>query len=248
MSQSCATCHNPDFAFVDPRDNQSGRAASLGDNGTSLGGRNAPTASYASFIPKFRQDKKTGDYSGGLFHDGRVSSLEAQAGGPPLNPIEMGMLSKAHVAERVRGKAIYVKQFKSFFGDSVFADDNAVFDGVKAAIASFERSRTFAPFDSKYDRELRGEYEFSELEELGKALFFSNNNTNCSTCHVLHGPSHRQETFSNYSYHNIHVPENLNLQRVNGIKTPDRGLANNPAASGTENIGKFRVLLYVMSP
>lgn len=43
-TQSCATCHDPDRAFTDPRDGGVGGAASLGDDGVSLGDRNTPTA------------------------------------------------------------------------------------------------------------------------------------------------------------------------------------------------------------
>ena len=50
-SQACATCHSPDFAFVDPRETEAGLAVSLGDDGTSLGDRNAPSAAYARFSP-----------------------------------------------------------------------------------------------------------------------------------------------------------------------------------------------------
>lgn len=54
-TQSCATCHNPDFGFADPRDSgtPAGRAASVGADGKSLGDRNAPTAAYARFSPAF---------------------------------------------------------------------------------------------------------------------------------------------------------------------------------------------------
>jgi len=31
-SQSCATCHDPEHAFIDPRDNGVGGAVSLGDD------------------------------------------------------------------------------------------------------------------------------------------------------------------------------------------------------------------------
>ncbi len=54
-TQACATCHAPDHAFTDPRETTAGRAASLGDDGTSLGDRNAPTAAYASFRAGLRQ-------------------------------------------------------------------------------------------------------------------------------------------------------------------------------------------------
>ena len=44
------------------------------------------------------------------------------------------------------------------------------------AIASFERTPEVSPFDSKYDRYLRGEYDLTPTEDLGKSIFFSNNN------------------------------------------------------------------------
>ncbi len=50
-TQSCATCHNPERAFIDDRRDVDGRipAVSLGDDGFSLGDRNTPTAAYAAF-------------------------------------------------------------------------------------------------------------------------------------------------------------------------------------------------------
>ena len=45
-TQSCATCHDPEYGFADPRG-----AASIGDDGASVGDRNAPTATYAAYIP-----------------------------------------------------------------------------------------------------------------------------------------------------------------------------------------------------
>ena len=62
-----------------------GGAVSLGDNGKSLGDRNAPSAAYASLAPEFHIDA-SGKPVGGLFLDGRAKTLEEQAGGPPLNP------------------------------------------------------------------------------------------------------------------------------------------------------------------
>jgi len=71
---SCATCHDPDHAFVDarflkPDVDQSifmHGALSVGDDDVSLGGRNAPTATYAKFSPEFSKNTK-GVYVGGQF-------------------------------------------------------------------------------------------------------------------------------------------------------------------------------------
>jgi cytochrome c peroxidase len=46
---------------------------------------------------------------------------------------------------------------------------------------SFERTDEFSPFDSKYDRYLKGEYDLTPLEDLGMSIFFSNNNNSCAS-------------------------------------------------------------------
>ena len=90
-TQSCSTCHNPDTAFVDQRKNSANQMVSEGDNPHLHGNRNANTALYAMFSPDFHFDKKIQDYVGGQFWDGRAKDLAEQAGGPPVNPVEMGM-------------------------------------------------------------------------------------------------------------------------------------------------------------
>ncbi|MGA7269003.1 MAG: cytochrome-c peroxidase [Aestuariivirga sp.] len=242
-TQACSTCHAPDHAFTDPRETAAGRAASLGDDGTSLGDRNAPTAAYASFAPVFGRNAK-GRWAGGQFHDGREPDLEGQAGGPPLNPLEMGMPSKSAVVGRLRENPDYVSRFQKIFGKDVFADDERAYAAMTQAIAAFERTPLFQPFDSKYDRALRGEYDLTEEEELGRVLFFSNQFTNCSKCHQLKPLGGAEgETFSNYEFHNIGVPVNAELRAVNGLPTShvDGGLLENAAVGGDPaQKGKFK--------
>ena len=240
-TQSCATCHNPEAAFVDDRDNGVSKMASLGDDLKSLGDRQAPTASYAKFSPDFHFNAKKGFYVGGQFWDGRETSLEGQAGGPPLNPIEMGMGSKKEVVERIKENSYYVQAFKELFGEDIFKDDEKTYDAMTVAIATFERSNEFSPFDSKYDRYLKGEYDLTPLEDLGKSIFFSNNNNSCATCHVLKGEDKAGETFTNYEYHNIGTPANKTLRAKNGVKDIDKGLAANPNIKiKDENLGKYK--------
>lgn len=243
-SQSCGSCHNPDHGFVDPLETKAGRAASLGDDGRSIGDRNAPTAAYARFSPVFGRGAD-GKWRGGQFHDGRAATLEEQAGGPPLNPGEMGMPSKAAVVERLKEKPGYVAAFGRLFGETVLADVPAAYEAMTRAIAAFERTERFAPFDSKYDRSLRGEATLTEQEELGRVLFFSKQFTNCSLCHRLKQADGADgETFTDHSFHNIGVPANRALRAVNGVAkgTRDRGLAANPAVRGDHRQdGKFKV-------
>ncbi|WP_425046540.1 cytochrome-c peroxidase [Primorskyibacter sp. S87] len=239
-TQSCATCHDPEAGFADPRETAAGRAVSLGDDGVSLGDRSAPTAAYAAFAPGFHQNDE-GKWVGGLFWDGRADSLEAQAGGPPLNPIEMGMPGKPAVVARLQENADYVAAMQALFGPNIFADPDKAYDAMTRAIAAFERTDLFAPFDSKYDRYLRGETMLSEDEELGRVLFFSEQFTNCNLCHQLkQSPMDPAETFTNYEHHNIGVPVNEAARAVNGAKGPDLGLLANPLVDDGAQGGKFR--------
>lgn len=240
-TQSCASCHSPAQGFSDPRRSAEG-AFSLGDDGDSLGNRNAPTASYAAFIPPFHQNSGA-MWIGGLFWDGRANSLEEQAGGPPLNPVEMGMPDKAALVQRLRDNPAYVERFASLFAPDILQDGERGFEAMTQAIAAFERSEELAPFSSKYDRYLAGKEELSKEEELGRTLFFSEQFTNCNLCHQLRSsPMGTQETFSDYSYHNIGVPRNPAISLEAGMPADfiDEGLLANPQVSDPAQRGKFR--------
>ncbi|WP_299933556.1 cytochrome c peroxidase [uncultured Pelagimonas sp.] len=235
-TQSCASCHAPENGFADPRG-----AASLGDDGASIGDRNAPTASYASFAPPFHQ-RDDGAWVGGQFLDGRAADLMEQAGGPPLNPIEMGLTDKAEAVARLAENPSYVAAFDSLFDQGILNRPDEAYSAMTQAIAMFERTDQFAPFDSKYDRYLRGEVELAKEEELGRILFFSEQFTNCNLCHQLQRSQiHPQETFSNYEFHNIGVPVNQSLRAENGVLTKDLGLLANPLVTDPSQAGKFKV-------
>ena len=240
-TQSCATCHNPNAGFIDDRENVVSKMASLGDDEKSFGDRQAPTASYAKFSPKFHFDEKKQKYIGGQFWDGRAATLEEQAGGPPLDPIEMGMASKKDVVERLKENDLYVSSFKNLYGNDILNDEQKAYDALSEVIASFERTDAFSSFDSKYDKYLKGEYDLTPLEDLGKSLFFSNNNNSCATCHVLKGEDKEGETFTNYEYHNIGTPANKALRAKNGVNEIDKGLLANPAVSDIKELGKHKV-------
>ncbi|MCB1874882.1 MAG: hypothetical protein KDH88_02810 [Chromatiales bacterium] len=242
-TQSCATCHAPEAAFTDPRDNGVGGAVSLGDDGKSLGDRNAPTAAYARFSPKFHRNAK-GNYVGGQFLDGREADLQGQAGGPPLNPLEMGMPSEAAVVARLQENPVYAGVLKQLYGADIFDDAHQAYLAMTDSIASFEQSEAFAPFDSKYDRYLRGEYQMTEKEELGRTLFFSQQFTNCNICHQLKPLAGAEgETFSNYEFHNIGVPTNRDVRARNGLPegTQDAGLLAHPQVEDPSQNGKYKV-------
>ena len=246
-TEACASCHAPDAGFADPRENASGKAVSIGDDGHSLGDRNAPTASYARFSPPFGPSGKPGLYHGGQFLDGRASSLEDQAGGPPLNPVEMGMPDAASVVERLKENEAYVAAFDALYGAKVLDDAKTGFAAMTKALAAYERTDTFAPFDSKYDRYLRGEAKLTDQEELGRVLFFSHQFTNCALCHRLNAEGNQErETFSNYEFHNIGVPGNAAARAAADLAPGGRdlGLAQNASLPEEEKAaqeGRFKV-------
>lgn len=242
-TQSCATCHAPEHGFIDNRDNGVGGMVSLGDDGKSLGDRNAPTAAYAMFSPDFSVNKK-GIYKGGQFHDGREKDLAGQAGGPPTNPIEMGMKNKEETVGRLKENKNYLNSFKGIYGTDIFNDVDKAYSAMADSIAAFERTELFAPFDSKYDRYLKGEYKLTKQEDLGMTLFFSKQFTNCNICHQLNkSQTHKRETFTNYEYHNIGVPANTALREKNGKDKGfiDHGLLENSVVTDKKHDAKYKV-------
>ncbi|WP_428737086.1 cytochrome-c peroxidase [Sulfurimonas sp.] len=226
---SCATCHDPEHGFVDARFANEGvdqdifvdGAFSVGDDGVSLGGRNAPTAAYAQLSPEF--GLYDGEYKGGQFHDGRASNLADQAGRPPLDSAEMMMSDKASIINRIKENTEYIEDFEKLYGTDIFDDVNESYEAMREAIAKYEKTEEFAPFDSKYDRyrackdnggftsTCLSEGNWSIEEQLGFDLFFSEGNTNCSQCHTLNEtPTDRtEESFTNFKFENIGVPRNI---------------------------------------
>lgn len=155
-SVACASCHD-----VAGGTGVDGRATSEGIGGQ-VGRRNAPTVWNAAFQAR-------------LFLDGRAPSLEEQAKGPPVNPVEMGMHSLADVAARVAAEPGYRAAFARAFGPDRAIDIEAVV----AAIAAYER--TLITPDSPYDRYVRGDRAALDAAQLrGMALFES---VGCVVCH-----------------------------------------------------------------
>ena len=241
-NQACASCHNKNQAFIDTRStelNLNG-AVSIGDDGQSLGTRNSPTLSYAQLSPAF--GLLNGEYVGGQFHDGRASHLRAQVnsgGGPFLNPVEMMMPSKAAVVERIQQDNYYVNTFTQLYGNRVFNFADQAFSKIGYAIEAYEMTEEFAPFDSKYDRSVTGNYTLSASEQAGKTLF----EANCMTCHnSSQFTDTAQQTFTNYHYYNLGVPFNQAVRNAINNQAKDPGLMGNPAVGDnrTDLAGKFK--------
>jgi cytochrome c peroxidase len=204
---------------------------SIGDDGRSRGTRNAPALTYAARTPPLAR-AADGAFRGGFFHDGRAATLAVQAVEPIFNPLEMALADTPTLRARLGENAAYPASITALFGAAAMADDASLLAAVGESLAAFERTAEFAPYDSRYDRFLRGELALSRDEERGRALFFSSV-VNCSNCHRL--PEAETETFTDFTYHNIGVPGNPAL-----AIDADVGLGGNPLA-GTADEGKFRV-------
>jgi len=151
---SCATCHEPKYAFTD------GSAVSEGIRGQK-GGRSAPTVINRAF-------------SLAQFWDGRAATLEEQAKGPIANPIEMGNTHESAAA--TIGK---IQGYRPLFAKA-FGSDQVDIDRIAMAIASFER--TVLSGSAPYDRYKKGDKKAMSTEQVrGMSVFFDK--AKCDRCH-----------------------------------------------------------------
>lgn len=208
-SISCASCHDPDFAYG--KDTQFGVGV-----GGKTGNRNSPVA-----FNRILSDAQ--------FWDGRAESLEEQAKGPIANPIEMADKHDAVVTD-LKGIPAYVVLFEAVFGDGK-GDDAVEIENAARAVAAFERTLVTGPAPWDHYQELAAfEQQFgAELEDLealeeedpefyqeymelkkaadnnplsesarrGGELFFSDK-AGCTQCHL-------GANFTDEKYHNLGV-------------------------------------------
>ncbi|MDK9703868.1 MAG: cytochrome-c peroxidase [Sulfuritalea sp.] len=242
--QSCASCHDPAVAFVDP---DTARPTSKGVHRGRFGNRNAPSAMYMAFSPAFHFDQAEGHYVGGQFWDGRAATLDEQARAPFLNPVEMANPDPRAVVEKVR-RAAYAGQFDAIHGKDALAAVGPAYERIVSAIAAFERTVELQPFTSKHDAWLQGRAKLSPQELRGLALFNDEKKGNCAACH----PSQRRADgglplFTDFTYDNLGVPKNPDnpfyaqdkAWNPQGAKFVDRGLGGVVKKRGED--GKFKV-------
>jgi len=176
-SISCASCHISSKAFTD------GRAQSMGINGQ-VGQRNAPTIINSAYLTT-------------LFHDGRRSSLEAQALDPLTNPIEHGLTDHSLVINVIRTDFSYLKDFLNSFGITA---EKINMDTVAKAIASYER--TLVSGNTRFDQYFfkANKKVLTVAEARGLRLF--RRKGNCANCHEI---SWNTALFTDNRFYNIGI-------------------------------------------
>lgn len=152
---SCFSCHN----VMEGGDDH--RPTSIGVHGQ-LGGRNAPTVWNAAFLSV-------------QFWDGRAATLEDQAKGPIVNPVEMGMPQLDLAVERIRRIPGYRSHFDQAFGRNVPIDA----DSIARAIAAYER--TLITPGSAYDRFAKGDKKALTAQQQRGLQAFAD--VGCTACH-----------------------------------------------------------------
>ena len=152
---SCNSCHELNQYGVD---NQTVSDGHKGQKGT----RNAPTVYNAA--GHFVQ-----------FWDGRAASVEEQAKGPILNPVEMAMPDEKRALAVVNSMPEYVEAFKKAFPGEKHP---VTFDNLAKAIGAFERKLVTV---SRWDKFLGGDQTaLSDAEKAGLNKFLD---VGCSACH-----------------------------------------------------------------
>ncbi|AMC10123.1 cytochrome-c peroxidase [Lutibacter profundi] len=154
-TQSCNTCHNLKTYGVD------NLSTSPGNNG-GFGTRNSPTVFNAALHVA-------------QFWDGREPDVEAQAGGPILNPVEMAMPSEKVVVKRLSKIDEYNKLFAKVFPND---KEPITYKNIEKAIGAFERT-LITP--SRFDEFIKGDLSALTTEEKeGLQLFIDKG---CVACH-----------------------------------------------------------------
>jgi cytochrome c peroxidase len=156
QDKSCNSCHLLSMYGVDGTPTSEGHKKQHGD-------RNSPTVLNAG--GHFVQ-----------FWDGRAATLEDQAKGPVLNPVEMAMPDAATVEKVIKSIPGYAPMFKKAFP----ADKEPItYDNLAKAIGAFERTLVTP---SRFDKYLTGdEKALTDAEKKGLELYLA---TGCTACHM----------------------------------------------------------------
>ncbi len=151
---SCASCHDFAKGGADALRFSKGIREQEGDI-------NAPTVFNAV-------------YNQSQFWNGRAADLQAQAAGPPLNPIEMGSPNWQEITKKLAKDAPLTQEFTRLY-PSGWTEEN-----ITHAIAEYEK--TLITPDSPFDKWLAGDD--AAISDLAKHGYVRFKAYRCASCHV----------------------------------------------------------------
>ena len=156
---SCASCHQAEHGFSDPRPLSTGFDGGLTD-------RNSMGLTSAKYYPRRS-----------FFWDERAATLEDQVLQPIQNSVEMGMTLPALVT-KLSAETYYAQLFTAAFGSATVTSDR-----ISRALAQFVRS--IVSSKSKYDEGVASNFaNFTAEENLGRQIFTGQvGNATCVACH-----------------------------------------------------------------
>ncbi len=187
---SCGSCHEQVHAFAGH-----GGALSEGVFGQ-FGTRNSPSISNNAWIPKF-------------MWDGGINHIEVMPIAPITNPVEMHETLE-NVLVKLKRSTKYQSLFKKAFGNESITDQQML-----KALSSF--MAMIVSDQSKYDKVMRGETNFTNQEAIGYQLF----NQKCASCHS-------GELFTDFEYRN------------NGLDQTFSDIGRGLITQNPQDYGKFK--------
>lgn len=179
-SISCSSCHlqQTGFTHVD-------HDLSHGIEGK-IGTRNSLTLQNLAWSKTF-------------MWDGGVNHLDVQALAPITSEVEMNETLE-NVVQKLNSSSIYQNLFEKAFGTKKISGQLTL-----KALAQFVVSLTTS--NSKYDKVIRKEDKFTEMEKKGYEIF----KRNCASCH-------KEPLFASESFENNGLPMDLDLQDIGRMK------------------------------
>ena len=182
---------------------------------------------------------------GGFFWDGRADTLQGQALGPLLNPLEMDNASADVLVQKLQ-KIGYGDQMKQLFGPNVMTDKRLLVSEALFAIGRYEAEEpAFHPYDSKYDFYLAGKTQLSAAETRGLKLFEDSKKGNCSSCHLdRKTPDGLPPAFTDYQFEALGLPRNKDIAATANPAFFDLGICgparNDVYSQQPQNCGLFK--------
>ncbi|HTH59285.1 MAG TPA: cytochrome c peroxidase [Paraburkholderia sp.] len=162
---------------------------------------------------------------GGLFWDGRADTLQSQAVGPMLDPVEMANTSIDEVAVKLE-KSRYADTLRQLFGSNLFSNHALAVSEAMFAIGRYQvEDPSFHAFTSKYDYWLEGKVRLTHAELRGLKLFDDPDKANCAGCHLSQPTKDGQPPlFTDTQYEALGVPRNAALPANHDPRFHDLGL------------------------